>query len=228
MSNTPLETIEVDDVPEHASPPSPVIQPQPTKDAHVDTGPETAAAAAAAGQTSGYAQAHVLMGHTRAVASVKYSPDGSLLASACKFLPQLWSVHALLDPKLEVKGSVDPSYGTCLFVGVDHISGANPLAISTNRSASSRLRTVSFAFLTLNFVFHVARRLNTAADATLRLWRSNGSGGDAALVLKGHDQGLSDASWSSDGQVLASASDDMTAKLWDAETVSSQEEALHC
>ena len=61
------------------------------------------------------------------------------------------------------------------------------------------------------------RLLCTAsADQTARIWETET--GVEALVLKGHSQGLSDASWSPDGRYIATASDDTTLKLWDAGT----------
>lgn len=53
-----------------------------------------------------------------------------------------------------------------------------------------------------------------AADRTVCLWQNFKLGG----TLKGHENGISDVNWSKDGNYLATASDDRTVKLWDADT----------
>ena len=40
-----------------------------------------------------------------------------------------------------------------------------------------------------------------------------------STVLKGHEYGISDVAWCPDNVRLASASDDHTARIWDASTV---------
>lgn len=39
-------------------------------------------------------------------------------------------------------------------------------------------------------------------------------------TLSGHTEGISDIAWSSDSELLASASDDKTVRIWNSETVS--------
>jgi len=56
-----------------------------------------------------------------------------------------------------------------------------------------------------------------AADKTARLW--NASTGVALGVLKGHRHGLNDCAWAPSGDLLATASDDCTVRLWDTTTV---------
>ena len=45
--------------------------------------------------------------------------------------------------------------------------------------------------------------------------------GELKITLAGHTQGISDVSWTQDSSHLATASDDKLIKVWDIETVSS-------
>jgi COMPASS component SWD3 len=62
----------------------------------------------------------------------------------------------------------------------------------------------------------MARRI--AADKTVKVW--NVATGDLMQTLSGHSEGLSDVAWSPDSDMLASASDDKTVRLWSVENVS--------
>ena len=100
----------------------------------------------------------ILSGHMRPVSSLKFSPDGSILASAGEPMPHN-----------------------------------------------------SF------YVFAKWSR-RKGADKLIKLW--DVETGDIIYTLQGHTEGISDIAWASDGEHLASASDDKTIKIWNMEEVS--------
>lgn len=51
----------------------------------------------------------------------------------------------------------------------------------------------------------------------IKLW--DAENGDIIHTFEGHSEGISDVAWSSNGEFLASASDDKTVRLWSLETV---------
>lgn len=56
-----------------------------------------------------------------------------------------------------------------------------------------------------------------AADKSIKVW--NVADGNIMHTLHGHTEGLSDVAWSPNSDMLASASDDKTVRLWDVSTV---------
>ncbi len=55
------------------------------------------------------------------------------------------------------------------------------------------------------------------ADKSIKLW--DVATGEFIQTLQGHLEGISDIAWSSDGEHLASASDDKTIRIWSLEEV---------
>lgn len=56
------------------------------------------------------------------------------------------------------------------------------------------------------------------ADKLIKLW--DALTGQIIHTFEGHSEGISDIAWASDGEYLASASDDKTIKIWSMEDVS--------
>ena len=61
----------------------------------------------------------------------------------------------------------------------------------------------------------------------IKLWDTES--GDIVHTFKGHTEGINDIAWSSDGEFIASASDDKTVIIWSMELVCSiAAQSVHC
>jgi len=61
------------------------------------------------------------------------------------------------------------------------------------------------------------RQWRKASDKTIKIWETDT--GRFVHTFQGHAEGISDVSWSIDGDYLASASDDKTIIIWSLEDV---------
>jgi COMPASS component SWD3 len=59
---------------------------------------------------------------------------------------------------------------------------------------------------------------SASADGTLELWNVNDGSRVSPAQPMAHNQGINEIAWNPEGRYLASVSDDVTVKLWDAET----------
>lgn len=107
-----------------------------------------------------YREKYVLKGHQLGVSTVKFSPDGSMIASCCK-------------DRTRMNSSI-----LCLW----------------------------------------SNKLGAAADATIKIWDT--ASGRLIHTFEGHLAGISTISWSPDGAIIASGSDDKSIRLWHVSTVS--------
>jgi COMPASS component SWD3 len=117
-----------------------------------------------------YKTKYILKGHTKPVTCARFSPDGKLIATACKY-KGIWR----------------------FFISTRAVSNCE-------------------VFLFFFFFFHLL-----AADTTIRIWSAED--GRHLATLAGHLEGISDISWAPDSQIVASASDDKTIRLWNIHTV---------
>ena len=165
-----------------------------------------------------------LQGHTRGVASVAYSPNGSRIASGSyDRTVRIWdaatgepvgaplqgdtspvsSVVYSPDGKHIVSGSWDRTVriwdaATGVQVGAPlqgHTGGVNSVAYSPDGT-------------------HIA---SGSADTTVRIWDAT-TGGQIGVPLQGHTNSVTSVAYSNDGKHIASGSWDHTVRIWDAFT----------
>ncbi len=160
-------------------------------------------------------------GHSDAVASVSFSPDNKLLASASYDKSvKLWSLNPPTLPVLE--GHSDR------VLSVAWSPDGNILASSSRDNTvklwqrqPSGVRSQTHLYKTLlghsdrvtSVSFHPNGEILASAsyDKSIKLWRRDGK---LLKTLQGHNDSVTSISFSPDGKFLASASKDKTVKLW--------------
>ena len=161
-----------------------------------------------------------LEGHTEEVASVAFSPDGTLLASGSwNDTVKLWDVSterqiATLPSKQPTLVAFSPD-GKTLAVGTRYFYNTVELwdVATQERIATLGHRTV--VFYTVSFSPDGKTLAVGTWDHTVELW-------DVAtqerIATLGHEAVVNAVSFSPDGTLLASGSRDNTVKLWDVAT----------
>lgn len=154
----------------------------------------------------------VLSGHTSAVSSVAFSPDGRQILSAAPDSVRLWDVAsgATLRVMAEFANSAafSPDGRTALVCGltltlIDLATGAvlRPFEGHANQVFSAV------------FSADGAQALSGSADNTVKLW--DVASGKMLRTFNGHVGAVKSVAFSKDGKQVVSAADDATLRVWD-------------
>ncbi|KAG8506082.1 WD repeat-containing protein 5, partial [Galemys pyrenaicus] len=162
-----------------------------------------------------YALKFTLAGHTKAVSSVKFSPNGEWLASSCRcpWLRRLGQAGLSTDGEggwvlAAASGQRQPGRPVC--------RGPEPSPLLLGLVSGAALSRVTGQPRFLPFL--------PAADKLIKIWGAYD--GKFEKTISGHKLGISDVAWSSDSNLLVSASDDKTLKIWDVSSVSARPAVL--
>ncbi len=163
-------------------------------------------------------------GHSDAVASVSFSPDNQLLASASYDKSvKLWSLNPPRLPVLQghqdrvlsvtwspdgnILASSSRDNTVKLWQRQPSTTGSEVSLYKTLLGHSDRVASVSF---------HPNGEILASAsyDKMIKLWQRDGK---LLKTLRGHSDSVTSISFSPNGELLASASKDTTVKLWNRE-----------
>jgi WD40 repeat protein len=159
-----------------------------------------------------------LIGHNRDVLTLRFSRDGSLLATAgVDTVVRLWDVAT--------RSLVGTFRGHNDFISAVVFSPDGALLATAGRDRTVRLWDVAtrtqLAVLNGHTDWITSLSVNRDGtllasgchDTTIRLW--NVASRSEVAVLRGHTNGVTSVSFSPDGRTLASGSADVTVRLWD-------------
>ncbi|MBW4463263.1 MAG: hypothetical protein KME47_23940 [Nodosilinea sp. WJT8-NPBG4] len=156
-----------------------------------------------------------LEGHTDAIESVTFSPDGKTIATASyDNTVKLWDQHGQPKPvemshDTDVLDAVFSPDGTT--IASADVSGIIKLWSNQGISQGTPIQAHDGYILALQFDPQGDRFASAGEDGTIRLWDRQGSLKNSILA---HTQPIRDIAFSPDGLTLASASADSTIKLW--------------
>jgi len=159
----------------------------------------------------------VLSGHTGAVNSVGFAPDGGRIvtASADKTV-RIWNANAGQEIAV-LRGHEDEVY--CAAFSPD-----GKRIVTASRDETARIWNATSEITVLRghqgdvnsaaFSSDGSRIVTASADTTARIWDL--ASASIIAVLRGHDGWLNSAAFSPDGRRVVTASWDGTARVWDA------------
>jgi WD40 repeat protein len=173
--------------------------------------------------TKTWATVHTLAGHTRAIYSIAYSPDGrSLATSSTDRTVRVWDVSdtsaMTLTAQAVLSGHTHEVYNVAF--SPDGKSLASASRDRTVRIWNLKTYTTTDVLLGhMGFVFGLAyspdgKHLATSsADQTVRIWDMSRSPKTIA-VLTGHTGSVTSLAYSPDGKFIASGSADQTVRRY--------------
>ncbi len=162
-----------------------------------------------------------LAGHTSAVWSMAWSPDGSQFASASDDgAVRVWDA-ATGEELAVLEGHTASVYSVAWPPdGAQLASGAADATVRVWDAATGEVVAVledhADAVRSVAWSPDGSRLASGSADGTVRVW--NAATGSVENTLSGHTGEVNSVAWSPDGSELASSSDDATVRVWDAAT----------
>jgi WD40 repeat protein/DNA-binding SARP family transcriptional activator len=165
-------------------------------------------------------------GHTADINDIAFSPDGSrLVTTGDDGAARVWDPATgkeLLTVRGEPEGQVwGPSFsqdGSLLAASWVDESVVRLVDLVTGRTVRE---ITGFASPYVTSFSPDGERLAISAlgePVAIVMGVDAGHGPDRRFVLRGHEWGISDLAWSPDGAWIATSSDDLTARIWDATT----------
>ncbi len=162
----------------------------------------------------------LLSGHTRAVRSVSFSPDGSTIASGSYDTTiRLWNVTDGTHIRT-LSGHTGLVYSVSFSPdGSTIVSGSRQEIRLWQADTGRHIRTLSghtWNVYSVSFSPDGSTIASGSYDNTIRLWQADT--GTLIRTLSGHTDWVYSVSFSPDGTIIASGSYDNTIRLWQADT----------
>ncbi|PWN22657.1 WD40 repeat-like protein [Microstroma glucosiphilum] len=199
-----------------------IVSVKPEPDAEGDVAMQThTQPASGPGSPLDYSHVYTLLGHTRAISSLSFSPDGTLLASAsADKTVRIWSLRTgqLVETLKGHGGGIsDVAWSPCgRYLAT--ASDDKTVGVWNALSGYDLRRLIGHT----SYVFCVAYSpqsnliVSGSFDETVRLWDVRK--GTCHRTIAAHSEAVTDVDFNRDGTLIASCSYDGLIRLWDVPT----------